>query len=338
MSVTTEGRSLPGSGAPGDGTGPDGRARRRRLGRWIKVGFLLAAVGAGVWYVVASWADSGPALARIGWLPAIASVVPAMVATTAAMLTWRRLLADLGSPLPLRPAGRIFFASQLGKYLPGSVWTLMAQVELGRDLKVPRAVSFATSILSVVLSLTVGLCVAIILVPFAAGQALAAYWWIWLVVPVLLVGLHPRLITWGTNLILRMLRRSPLAVEPSLRGTLAAAGWQLLTWLMLGLHCYVLVRAVGADGWSILPLSIGGFAFAYCAGLLFIPAPAGAGVRELALGAALATVIPAQSAAAVVIVSRLALSVNDLAMAAAWAGRDRRARRAASPEQKQDEE
>lgn len=328
---------MPGAGAPGDGAHSAPARQRGRIGRWIKIAFLIAAVGAGVWYVLANWQESAPALARIGWFAAIASIIPAAGAMTAAMFTWRRLLADLGSPLPVRPAGRIFFASQLGKYLPGSVWTIMAQIELGRDLKVPRSVSFATSILSVVLSLTVGLCVAIVLVPFAAGQALAGYWWIWSVVPILLVGLHPRVITRGTNFVLRTLRRSPLAVEPTLRGTLEAAGWQVLSWLLLGLHCYILVRAVGGHGWAILPLSIGGFAFAYCAGLLFIPAPAGAGVRELALGAALATVIPSKSAVAVVIVSRLALAVTDLGVAVAWPGRRPRRQRSNTPARKHEE-
>jgi uncharacterized membrane protein YbhN (UPF0104 family) len=328
---------LPGPGTPGDGTQSAPGRQRRRISRSVKIAFLVAAMGAGVWYVLANWQESAPALARIGWFAAIASIIPAAGGMTAAMLTWRRLLADLGSPLPVGPAGRIFFASQLGKYLPGSVWTIMAQVELGRELKVPRSVSFAASILSMVLSLTVGLCVALVLVPFAAGQAVASYWWIWFVVPILVVALHPRVITWGTNLVLRTLRRSPLAVEPTLRGTLEAAAWQVLSWLLLGLHCYILVRAVGGHGWAILPLSIGGFAFAYGAGLLFIPAPAGAGVRELALGAALVTVLPSKSAIAVVVVSRLALAVNDLGMAVAWPGRHPRRQRRTTPAQKHEE-
>ncbi len=47
------------------------------------------------------------------------------------MLAWRRVLADLGSPLHLAPAGGVFFVGQLGKYLPGSVWSIVAQAEMG---------------------------------------------------------------------------------------------------------------------------------------------------------------------------------------------------------------
>jgi glycosyltransferase 2 family protein len=290
--------------------------RRRRLVTWVKIGFVVLAAAAGVWYAVSTWDETSPALARIGWGAAAASLVPAALATVAAMLSWRRLLADLGSPLPVRPAARVYYTSQLGKYLPGSVWTFVAQVELGRDLKVPRAVSAAVSLLAVALSLSVGLGVAAVLLPFGAGDAMGRYWWLWLIAPVLLAAVHPRVTSWGMNLLLRLLRRPPMVIRPTLRGALAAAGWSLVSWLLLGLHCFILVRATGADAWRILPLAIGGFALAYCAGVLFVPAPAGVGVRELALGAALAASLTPQAAAAVVLVSRLASAAVDLTMAA----------------------
>ena len=56
------------------------------------------------------------------------------------MLAWRALLADLGSPLPVRVAMRVLFLGQLAKYLPGStVWAVVAQTELAHDYDVPRS-------------------------------------------------------------------------------------------------------------------------------------------------------------------------------------------------------
>ena len=57
--------------------------------------------------------------------------------TAAPVLTlmgWRVLLGDLGTRLPAAPASSIFFVGQLGKYLPGSVWTVVAQAEMGARL------------------------------------------------------------------------------------------------------------------------------------------------------------------------------------------------------------
>ncbi|BCB91585.1 lysylphosphatidylglycerol synthase domain-containing protein [Phytohabitans suffuscus] len=290
--------------------------RPRRFGIWFKIGFLVVAAAAGVWYVVANWDETGPALRAIGWGAALASLPLVVAAGVSGMLAWRRLLADLGHPLPVVPAARVFYTSQLGKYLPGSVWTFVAQVELAKQLKVPRPVSFAVSVLAVVLSLAVGLGIAVVLLPFGAGDALRQFWWLWLVLPVLVAAIHPAVTTRALDLLLRVFRRPPVAVRPTGRGMLAAAGWQVLSWCLMGLHCFILVRAAGAEGWASLPLAVGGFTLAYCAGLLFVPAPAGIGVRELALGAALATAIPPQSAAAVVLVSRLVLAAVDMGMAA----------------------
>jgi hypothetical protein len=76
--------------------------------------------------------------------------------------------------------------------------------------------------------------------------------------------------------------------------------------------------------------SIGGFALAYVAGTLFVPAPAGAGVREAVLGVSLAGVI-AHSAAfthehvlVVVLLSRFLLAVLDFAQAGVAALANRR--------------
>jgi hypothetical protein len=284
----------------------------------VKLGFGVAVILAGGLYLVRSWPQVSRALSELGWLPLLGSLLPAAAGVIAAMLAWRALLADLGAALPVRDAGRVYFASQLGKYLPGSVWTVLAQVELARDLKVPRAVSLAVSLLAVVLSLVVGGTVALVTLPFGAAGALRGFWWVLLAVPVLLVALHPRVTVGGLNLVLKLLRRPPLAVRPSWPGMARATAWQALSWGLLGLHCYLLVLGYGADPARALPLAVGGFALAYCAGVLFLPAPAGLGVRELALAAALAVVLTQPQVVAVVLVSRFALVLVDGVLAAAW--------------------
>ena len=52
------------------------------------------------------------------------------------MLGWRALLADLGSPLHVAPASGVFLVGQLGKYLPGSVWSVLAQAEIAGQQRV----------------------------------------------------------------------------------------------------------------------------------------------------------------------------------------------------------
>lgn len=296
---------------------------RRGLWFWVKIAFGCAVLAAGGLYLAGSWAEVSRALAQMGWLPMVGSLLPAAGGGIAAMLAWRALLADLGAPLGVHGSGRVFFGSQLGKYLPGSVWPVLAQIELGKELKVPRVVSLAVSVLAVVLSLTVGILVALVTLPVGALGVLPnligqGFWLVLAAVPVLLLVLHPGVVVGGLNFALRLVRRAPLTVRPSRRGMARAAGWQTLSWILLGSHCYLLVLGYGADPARALPLAIGGFALAYCSGVLFVPAPAGLGIRELALAASLAVVLTSPQAFAVVLVSRFALALVDVTLATAW--------------------
>ena len=84
---------------------------------------------------------------------------------------WQVLLAGLGSPLRTTVVGRIYFIGQLGKYLPGSVWPILAQMELGAAHRVPRARSATTAVLAMMIGLLTGLITALVTLPFTAHSA-----------------------------------------------------------------------------------------------------------------------------------------------------------------------
>jgi len=319
--TTDEEMAAPPSGGRRRGQGHRQRPVRWGPVRWAKVGFGVAVVAFGALFVARHAAEVGRALGEMGWLPVLGSIPLGAAGMLAAMMAWRAILADLGSPLRVGQASRVFFISQLGKYLPGSVWPMLAQVELGRALRVPRRSSFAVGLLAIVLSLAVGLSVAFTLLPVGATGALRRYWWTAFAVPVLLAALHPRVVTSGLNLLLRTVRQQPLEAAPTVRGMVRAAGWQVLNWLLLGLHCYLLVLGYHVDAARTLPLAVGGFAFAYCLGVLFIPAPAGAGVRDTVLVLALAAALARPQALAVALVSRVVMAGVDFAFGAFWASR-----------------
>lgn len=97
---------------------------------------VCACVGAALY---ANWAQARDAVSELPlWVLPVA-VLAGMLGLAAQMLAWRSLLSGLGSPLPGAAAARVMFVGQLGKYLPGSVWAFVAQVELARDWKVPRS-------------------------------------------------------------------------------------------------------------------------------------------------------------------------------------------------------
>uniref|UniRef100_UPI000623FDCE lysylphosphatidylglycerol synthase domain-containing protein n=1 Tax=Allosalinactinospora lopnorensis TaxID=1352348 RepID=UPI000623FDCE len=249
------------------------------------------------------------------------SVAAALAALGAQMLAWRALLSDLGSPLPVRIAARVMFVGQLGKYLPGSVWAFVAQVELAKDRDVARRRGITATVLAVAVMLTVNLVVAAATLPLASEEAARRWWWVLALAPLLLAALHPRAVTWLVHTALRIARRSREVPDEELervsaRGMGAATGWSLVAWGPLAVHIWVLVVAAGGDAAHALPTAAGAYALAWTLGILFVVAPAGIGVRELVLVVALAPVLTPGSALVVAALSRLVMTLADVL----WAG------------------
>jgi len=283
--------------------------------RVVRVAFVIASATLGVVAVVTEWDDIRPALARLS-LPLLGTAFVATVAgLLASMVMWRLLLAGLGSTLPYRVAARVLFVSQLGKYLPGSVWPALAQMELGRDHGVPRRRSMTVFALLMLFSLTSGLVVASGTLPLAATEETRRFWWALLLTPVLLAVVHPRVLNPLLDRLLRLARRPPLERPVTWAMSTQTMLVGVAQWLCYGLHTWLLAVALGADPLPTLPVAVGGFALAWCVGYLVIVTPAGLGVREVALVAALSPVLAPADALVLAIASRAIVTAADLVVA-----------------------
>ena len=281
-----------------------------------RVLFGLAAVALAVWAVAGRWNQVVDALARMQgrWL------LVAVLATAANLLltglAWRAVLADLGSTLPYRAAGRVFFVGQIGKYVPGSLWPVVVQAELGRDHGVPRRRSAAATLVLILLSAFSALLVVIATLPFVPAVAENGFGWALLLVVPLVVLLHPRVTGRLLDRALRLIGRPPLGEWTSLRGTAIALGWALGSWACAGLQVWCLAVSLGAPRtWHTLALTIGGYALAWAVGLIVVVAPAGAGAREVALAALLSGTLDAGGIVVVVLLSRVLFTGADLTLA-----------------------
>ncbi|WP_248961801.1 lysylphosphatidylglycerol synthase domain-containing protein [Sphaerisporangium perillae] len=281
----------------------------------IRFAFLLVALGFGAWAIAGRWSQVADGFARLSWPLLAGSLVAVLAALVAGMLMWRALLADLGSPLAFTDAAKVFFVGQLGKYIPGSLWPVLAQMEMGKDLGVPRPRSAAAFFLTYPIYLASGLSVAVLTLPAFAGDSVARYAWLLLLLPVLVAGLHPRVVNGVLGFGLKVLKRPPLERPLTRRGVLTSAGWAFAGWAAYGFHLGLLVTGLGATGTQAIVLSLGAFALAWCLGFIVVVAPAGAGVREVAMVAALAPVLDGGRAIAAALCSRLVVSAGDLVCA-----------------------
>ncbi|HEV8529690.1 MAG TPA: lysylphosphatidylglycerol synthase domain-containing protein [Actinomycetes bacterium] len=252
------------------------------------------------------------------------------------LMVWRSVLADLGSRLSIGDAWRIMFIGQLAKYVPGSVWPVLGQMELGAQRGVPRSRSAVSVLISSAIMIFTGVLVAAVSLPFAAPGSAGRYLWVLFVIPVGLALLSPPLLNRMLNLTLRLLRRPTIQQGVSVRGLAVSACWALLCWILNGAMVYALMGRLVGHGVRVILVSIGGYALSWVAGFLAVFAPAGAGVREAVMLAVLSTQTRTSVALIVALVSRALSVVADAtagAVGAALVGRRRlralRARRSA---------
>ncbi|MFD9246484.1 lysylphosphatidylglycerol synthase domain-containing protein, partial [Streptomyces sp. NPDC059556] len=171
---TTGPEAAPHPAAAGVPPAPPGRLRRAR--RALPVLFPVAVV-TGIGFALYGRAGELAALVlRPDSVPyLLAALVANALAVLLSMTTWRTLLADLGPGVPGRTATRIYFTSYLGKYVPGAVWGVLAQLRMGGAAGVSAPVVLAVFLLNLIVAVLTGLAVGPIAAPWTIG---AEAWWL----------------------------------------------------------------------------------------------------------------------------------------------------------------
>jgi uncharacterized membrane protein YbhN (UPF0104 family) len=149
-----------------------------------------------------------------------------------------------------------------------------------------------------------GAAVAAVTLPFAAGGSFGHYFWVLLALPAAAVVLSPPVLNRLFGLLLRLLRQAPLQRGLSAGGLSRTMGWALAGWASNGFMTYVLLRQFAGHSTGAVLLSIGGFTLSWVAGFVAVFAPAGAGVREAVMVAALSSRTTAAAALTIALVTR----------------------------------
>lgn len=297
--------------------GPAAVARAPRAPRTWRSIVKLVAVGVValfvVVFVVTNWEGVRDGLLRLTVGDVALALVAALLGIMASMLSWRSLVQGAGSPLSVAAAARIFFLAQLGKYVPGSIWPIVAQMELSQRYDVPKARAAFSALTQMLVGVATGVVVAAVALVLSPTTALEQYWWLWVVGVVSLVALAPPVLNVGVRLAARLTGGRLDAAEPLRWSTIgAAAGWGVLMWLAFGVHLWVMADQLAPATDGLFLLSTGGYALASVVGILIIVLPAGAGAREAVVVLVFAGVLGRDDALVVALVSRFVMLVADL--------------------------
>jgi uncharacterized membrane protein YbhN (UPF0104 family) len=297
----------------------------RILGRLLVLA-LIVLLGLRLWQL---WRREPVDFGRLDGALFAAAVFASVVAVSAYGFVWLYLLRRLGTRAPLSWI-TIFFKSQLGKYLPGSVWQYAGRVGLAHN----RGVPIQRGVVSVVAEIGYSA---------IAAAAAASLMLGWVAATGVFLGLAALL---AVGFALRGRLAGPLVRAPAepasggldlesvlaaLRAAPAAVGLYLLVWGIYGVAFWTTGRALFAIPASDIPRYIGVFALAWLAGVVAFFAPGGIGVREAVIAALLTSGLGPADAIVLAATSRVVLSAIDIVAAAASFGVPALRRREARP-------
>lgn len=291
-----------------------GRKPRRSLD-WIRWLFLLLAVGFAIWGFRDHREDILSALSTISFIQVLSSAMLVLIGLGFTGVLWGWLLRSFGHSITIRESAGFFFVGQIGKYIPGSVWSLAAQADLARSRAIPPRTTVSVGLVFLWVHVISGVPVATLFLQLPMDQPLNQLW-------IRALGFIGGLLL----LMPAVLRRIGALVAG--RGAEPALSWRdsggfmlimLTVWAIYGAAFFLVAppeprEASGGFPELFLPLTAA-FALSYVMGVIIVLAPAGLGAREAVLIAATAPILGLAPAAAMAIVIRLVHTVCDFTIA-----------------------
>lgn len=249
---------------------------------------------------------------RITWGKiALASLI---VLVTYALLIegWRRVLGAWGGRLTYAEAARIWCLSNLGRYVPGNVWSLTAMGVMSRDRGISAVAATGSSVIMQLLTLAIGLGVVLVTGAKLIGEPVVLA--LVLLLIFVLIGAAPRILPAMTRMLASFTGwkiPDPEIPAAVVWGATLAAG---VTWLLYGIAFQLFSEGLLGTPSGATMSYIAVYTAAYILGFISPIAPAGLGVREVALAAGMTRFGLATDgdAALVAIAARLWLTLLEL--------------------------
>ena len=280
---------------------------------WAIQGLVtLAVVGFVVRSIARNWSEFRSLHVTLAIAPAwiAGSVVLVFLTYVMQIESWRRILAGWGQHIAFGPAARTWSVANLGRYVPGKVWSVAGLVVLAQRAGVAPGPAAASAF--VVQAVTLGSAVAVVaaVAPGSAPPLRLALAGLAALATILVLVWRPTAL-WLGRLVNAIAPLEPLAPSAVLAGTVLT----VLSWGTYGAALWMLARGLIPDAPLPLTTAIGAFTLGYILGLLALFAPGGVGVRELVLVGLLAPSLGSGGAVAVSLASRVLLTLTEAAAA-----------------------
>jgi uncharacterized membrane protein YbhN (UPF0104 family) len=230
---------------------------------------------------------------------------------------WRKLLKRSGHILNFKKMFKIWFLANLGKYLPGKVWSFLGMLYLLEKEGVAKSKGLSMAILAQALSVLSGLLVALLFLRYSYYQRFFAQSpGLTVVILLVLAGImvlvfYPKLLEGIINLMLRILKKETITLNLKTKNILFILLLYCGSWFLSGFVFWVFIRSITPVSLGIYLSLTGAFAGSFSLGFLAFFAPGGIGVREGILVVLLSNFFPTPVAILISLLSRVWITLAE---------------------------
>ena len=274
----------------------------------------IVLIGAVAWFVVgrlrtewASLQDVGLPTYNVGMATAAGVVILSAFLTLIA--AWRSVLRGWAQTLRFDRAALIWSLSNLGRYLPGKIWSVAGMAILAKREGVEGWAAAGAALVMQGLALTTGALIGLV---FTTGTVR-----VWMVIAAGVLGAlivfaptHAQFPAFTHRMTGGRFTVSRLSAGFALTATAITAA----SWILYGVAVWFLFQSMSATSTLSLASAIGAHTIAYIVGLLAVFAPGGAGVREGTLIGLLEPIIGLHDALVLAISARILFTLVEFLM------------------------
>jgi len=243
----------------------------------------------------------------------IASILFLWVHFLSSVLGWKLILDKLDVSLPFLKGIKIMFYSQLGKYLPGKIWTFTGRMYFCQKVGIPNSKTFISMVLELALTMISSILIFLISFLFSSRFRMDINPFLLVAVAVLiLMIIHPKILVRLINFFLRWLKKEPIKIDLNFSQIFVLTAYYCIIWFCFGIAFYFLINSVTFITPSKIPIITGSFAISSTIGAVALFAPAGLGVREGILSLLLSNFFPLSLAILLSFLCRIWVSIGEL--------------------------
>lgn len=262
--------------------------------------------------IVTNWQKIDFSLIRFSFKVLALSLSFLIASSLFGIFSWLKNLSVLGKKISYPAALRTVAISQMGKYIPGKVWSVGGRIVLAKGYGVPEVLTAAGLLIETIALSLSAFVLFLVALPFFGQSLPQKFFFSFLFIPLSIIFLHPKILKWLINLGGKILKREVSLPELKLRSIIFIYLLYFLSWFIHATGFFFLVRSIYPVPFRSFLGVLGAFSFAWVFSMGIIFLPGGFGVREGVLAFLLKLFLPLPIASLMSLLARLWTTLGEL--------------------------